>query len=491
MNLFALFSIAALDKFSFNGIRSLLVMYLVTHLHFLAADSYKSYASIMALGYMMPLVCGYVSDHFKYSPQILTFSGLWAGLGMLALLLPWSWGFYLGMAGLVIASGFIKTTVPSLVGNFAKLHNKNEDALFAKLYMSFNIGSLLGTICCSVVGEVFGWNYGFMIAGIAMLIISLLSFSLSMNKTETLTIHKNFSQKLILPFKVNSIIFTLILVTILLLNYQSGLSALLYVVFAIALSILLYRSWKDSKINSKNIFYLAYLMIIHSVFFALYEQGSLSLVVFTDKIVNRSPEAFLPFLSNFHLFSNTFQIPVTFFQTIDPILNILMGGFFVKVWEWVAAEKPNLSFVAKFCIGLLFIALAFVILATCGGSGSLVSPWLLIITYLFFVLGEQCVVPIGFSAVSSLSPKQFLAFSMGVWFVAAAVSETLAEYISVWISPTSIHAGLAEYQKSFLNVGLIVAAITFGFYIVYRLCLVVKSKRFIAQALLASAEVEA
>lgn len=480
MNLFALFSIAALDKFSFNGIRSLLVIYLVTHLHILAADSYKSYAAIMALAYILPLICGYIADKFNYTSKILIFSGLWTCIGMFALLFPWSKGFYLAMATLVIGSGFIKTIIPSLLGKYAKLNNKTEDALFAKLYIYFNVGSFFGTICCSIVGEVIGWNYGFMIAGAAMLLVSILSCGLSTHpgKCESLHSRSSSTEPFFLSIKINFVILFLIFSAIFLLHYQNTLSPMLYFAFALALPILFCRVMNDSKSDAKNVLYLTYLMMIHTVFFALYEQGSLSLVVFTNKMVDRSIVDFLPFLFHFKSVSKTFQMPVTFFQTIDPILNIVLGGFFVTVWEWVAAKKPGLSFVAKFCIGLLVIASAFIVLATFSGAGSLVSPWLLIVTYLLFVLGEQCVVPIGFSAVNTLSPKQFLAFSMGVWFVAIAISETLAGYISVLVSLTSVHDGITVYQKNFYNLGIIITAIAFCFYIFYRIITTIYGKKF-------------
>jgi POT family proton-dependent oligopeptide transporter len=413
------------------------------------AAAYKNYAAIMALSFLMPIICGYLSDKFAYSRLLLLFSGIWSGLGLFFLFIHSIYAFQVAIASLIVASAFIKTMIPSLLSRHVAEKKLNSDAIFSKLYVFFNCGALFGTMGCSIVGEVLGWNYGFAVAGMAMLVISLLTMTIKEDTQNKFT-NNSPGQFAIL---IQLIMMVLIGASFILLAFPQMLSYLLYAGFILALISLLYLN-KKSSLNSTNIKLLIFLMVLHTLFFAAYEQSSLSLMLFTDRVVDRSISSLLPFIHS------NFVIPVTFFQTIDPVANIFMGMLFAAIWNYFAKEKMNFSFVSKFCFGLLTIAAAFLVLAIFP-TGSFISPWWIILTYLIFVVGEQCVVPIGFSAVSTLSPKAFTGFCMGIWFVAIAISECLAEWMSTAITPEKSQlASLASYQHGFATLGYSIIFVT-------------------------------
>jgi len=185
------------------------------------------------------------------------------------------------------------------------------------------------------------------------------------------------------------------------------------------------------------------------VFFGLYEQGALSMNLFASRNVDRRWSALIPFLGEG-------EIPVTLFQTIDPLFNVLFGSVFVWIWSQLARRGKSLGIWSKFSLGFALVSLAFALLACTPMTAGRLSPWLLVAGFAIFVTAEQLTVPMGFSAVKALAPPKEYGFYLGCWFLSISASEWLAEFFSKLTAPAGVSGitalkSAAVYQGAFFR----------------------------------------
>jgi POT family proton-dependent oligopeptide transporter len=322
-----------------------------------------------------------------------------------------------------LGSGFLKAGVPSLVGRFGETHSRGKDSLYALLYLGFNVGTLLGTLGCAVVGETFGWRYGFLVAGCAAVACA------------ALTLRKWEFEEELRPRPALAAAATVVLVPVIAVFVARPvlLGPLLGVGVLGAILGMGLIAWRDGASARRNVALLVILMIWHTVFFALYEQGALSFILFTERHVERH------------------GVPVTFFEALDPILNIALGGVFVWTWARLEARSRNPAAATKFSAGLMVTAMSFALVAL-PLVGNRVSWVWLVTAYTLLVLAEQCLIPIGFSAVHRLAPAGHRNFFLGAWFVGIGAAEWLSSSLSKLTAAAQALSGaasLAVYQNAF------------------------------------------
>lgn len=343
-------------------------------------QAFSVYGSIIALGFVTPVLGGFLADRWLGGKRSLWVGSLISAVGIFLLLGASPVCLYAGLALLMMGSGFIKAVTPSLLGRMTEATLGERDSAFALLYLYFNLGTFLGTVACAAVGEIYGWKYSFLIAGAVMVVCGILSLS-GLDASQMTAGRSNLDSRAASEYEVGA-----------------------------------------ARKFLKLVITLLCLMVFHAVFFALYEQGSLSLNLFAERNVDRSIAAFIPGVKG--------QLPVMAFQAIDPILNILLGSVFVYGWNLLDRRRVKLDYFTKFGVGLLFISAGFRVLALPQVGDALISPWYLTTTYLLFVLAEQFVVPTGFSAVSTLAPRRHQSLFMGLWFLSIGASVWVAGLLS-------------------------------------------------------------
>jgi POT family proton-dependent oligopeptide transporter len=178
--LYMLFFAEMWERFSFYGMKALLLAYMVTELKFDEPKGYAILGSYAALVYTMPMFGGMMSDKFLGGRKAVMFGGILMVIGHLVLAIPEDWSFFFGMAFIICGNGFFKPNISSLVGTLYADNDPRKDSAFSIFYMGINIGAALGGLLCGYVGQQINWHYGFGLAAIFM-IVGLVVFWIGKN----------------------------------------------------------------------------------------------------------------------------------------------------------------------------------------------------------------------------------------------------------------------------------------------------------------------
>ncbi len=437
--LFILFFTEMWERFSFYGMKALLIFYL-TKYHLFSDDSGNLLiGSYAALVYAVPVIGGFIADKYLGFRKAIVFGGIMLVLGHLGMAYEGNAAtqsitgeitrdnlalqiFYFSLALIILGVGFLKANISSLVGELYDAGDKRRDSGFTLFYMGINLGSFLATILCVWLGEAYGWSYGFGAAGIGMF-LGLVTFisgkKLLMGKGES----NNFAflEKKTLGLKNEWLIYILsILSTVLfwqMVQNHDAVSMALQVAGAISFVYIVYYAITqlDGKAREQLIA-LTILIVFTIVFWALFEQAYTSMNLFADRILDR------------HIFG--FELSAGQFLSFNALFIILLAPVFA--WLWVKLGKYNPNTAVKFSLALALVGLGFGALVmgiNVSGAGKVAAVWL-ILAYFLHTCGELSLSPVGLSAVTKLSPAKIVGFMMGVWFLATASSEFIASVLA-------------------------------------------------------------
>ncbi len=433
--LFILFFTEMWERFSFYGMKALLIFYLTKYHLFSDSAGNLIIGSYAALVYAVPVIGGFIADKYLGFRKAIIFGGIMLVLGHLGMAFEGNAAtqsvtgeisrdefalqvFYFSLALIVLGVGFLKANISSLVGELYTVGDKRRDSGFTLFYMGINLGSFLATIVCVWLGEKFGWSYGFGAAGVGML-FGLLTFisgkNLLMGKGESP--NPKFLEKKSFGFKNEWVVYLLsVLSTVIfwqMVQRHEAVSTALMVAGGVSLLYIIYYAITqlDGKAREQLIA-LTILIVFTIIFWALFEQAYTSLNLFADRILDRG------------------EIPAGTFLSLNALFIILLAPVFA--WLWVKMGKYNPNTAVKFGIALLLVGLGFGSLVfgiNVSGAGKVAIVWL-VITYLLHTSGELCLSPVGLSAVTKLSPAKIVGFMMGVWFLATASSEFIASVLA-------------------------------------------------------------
>ncbi len=377
--LMLLFFVEMWERFSYYGMKALLILYLVDAKHWQISRAANLYGNYTALVYVAPLLGGYIADRFLGARRSLVWGGVIIALGHFALAFETTAAFYLGLMLVIIGTGFFKPNVSTMVGQLYAPEDERRDAGFTIFFMGINIGSFFAPLACGYLGEKIGWNYGFAAAGVGM-ICGLLLY---------LWGRERYLPGIGYPSKE-------------ILKEQS-------------------TSLPISTADLRRITAVLLVVILTIPFWACYEQVGSSLSLFVDRHVARS-------LGNF-------QIPASWFQSINPIVILIFAPLLAFSWNWL--QKRNLEPTAptKMALAYLLLAAGFGF-ATLGGSRSemhlLVSPMWFVGTDIFRSWGELFLSPIGLAYVSKVAPPRFGSRLMAAWFLAEGLGNKLAGSLAAY-----------------------------------------------------------
>ncbi len=437
--LFILFFTEMWERFSFYGMKALLIFYL-TKYHLFSDDAGNLLiGSYAALVYAVPVIGGFIADKYLGFRKAIIFGGIMLVLGHLGMAYEGNAAtksitgeitrdntalqvFYFSLALIILGVGFLKANISSLVGELYEKGDKRRDSGFTIFYMGINLGSVLATIICVWLGEKYGWSYGFGAAGVGMF-FGLLTFvfgkNLFGNKGESPV--PEYLNKKIFGISHEWIIYALaFLSTFFFWQMVQNHDAVSWILkIAGGASFLYITYYAIYKLNGKareQLIALTVLIIFTIVFWALFEQAYTSLNLFADRALDRN------------MFGVEFSAGQ--FLTFNGLFIVLLAPVFA--WLWVKLGKYNPNTAVKFSLALLFVGLGFGVLVlgiNQSGAGKVAAIWL-ILTYLLHTCGELSLSPVGLSAVTKLSPAKIVGFMMGVWFLATASSEFIASVLA-------------------------------------------------------------
>jgi POT family proton-dependent oligopeptide transporter len=450
------------ERFSYYGMRALLILYMVDKvahggLGFGDVKAGSIYGLYTSMVYLLCLGGGWIADRVTGQRRAVLMGGIFIAAGEFCLMLPSEISFYTGLVLLMMGTGLLKGNVSTIVGQLYARNDTRRDSGFSIFYMGINTGALISPIFCGWVGERISWRWGFGLAGLGML-AGLIQYVLGYKHLGTAGLHpastgdavRDRKQRNDALLAVGGVIGVIALLAILsalgvlpITATKVG-DALGWIELAIAIVVFSWllggKGWTTEE--RKRSAAVLVLFVASALFWASFEQAGSTLNLFAERNTDRA----LPFPTPFNLF------PASWFQTVEPVFVVVLSPVAAWIWLSLARRKKEPSSPAKFALGLLFAGLAFALLvppASRVAFGEQAALWWLMGTYLLQALGELCLSPIGLSATSKLAPDRAAGFMMGIWFVSIAIGNWLAGYavsLSVKMSMPSVFGAVAMFS---------------------------------------------
>jgi len=425
------------ERFGFYVVQALLVRYLVHVRGFDDNHAYSLTSAFSALIYTTPIIGGILADRLLGYRRAIVLGTVLYIAGYLGLLLDGtasSWiashtkgyvseytCFLAALALLVAGNGFFKSCVSSLLGTLYEENDPRRDSGFTLFYIGINIGSFLGPIAASYALRHFGYGYGFGTAFVGML-ICLLNCWLGFKQLNQhgLAPRPELLKRRILPlFSLEWLVYLAVIIglvpIILLLNHTHLVEAGLLVFGAIVAILMFVGGFFYEKKMRSRLWVLLILMAFSTVFWALYMQVYLTIILFIDRVVDR------------HIFG--YELPVSIFPGFIGLFIIVLSPLFILLWSHLSAAGKDLSRATKFALAILLMGLAFLSLKFSTffpEANGAVSLFWVVLCLILFTCGELCLSPIGLSMVTDLAPPKLSGALIGVWFLILAIAYDLA-----------------------------------------------------------------
>lgn len=525
------------ERFSYYGMRGLLVVYLTQHFLFSDERSSLLYGAYTALVYVMTIIGGSLADRYLGARKAVTFGAILLTLGHFGMTFEGSGSkqlldyndtqyqitldarggdakqmiisdagisyvtftetdmvitepqavdlpgviprdqftmsveteegyltmLYLSLALLIAGVGFLKANISTIVGSLYGFGDSRRDSGFTIFYMGINMGAFLASIFCGTLGIVYGWKYGFGLAGIGMLIGLLVFLSCQSwleGKAEPPSVEK-LKEKVFLFINVEWMCYlvglAIIAVSMLLVMNEELVGGILgRIGILMLLGMVSYSLIKLHGDERSRMLAAIYFILAQIPFWALFEQAGSSLNLLTARLVDRT------------IFG--WSVPGPVFQSLNAGYIFLFAPLVAWLWIWLAKRDLNPSTPVKFALGVAMAGLGF--LALVGGmqgSGEVgLTPVIFIfLIYWIHTMGELMVSPVGLSVITKLAPARIVGMTMGAWFLYSGLSNSLAAIIAratgaetIGGQMTNVAAAKAGYIEVYAQVGFIALGIS-------------------------------
>jgi len=442
----ALFFTELWERFSYYGMRAILVLFLVAQAStggFGLDDPTATaiYGLYTAGVYIMSMPGGWAADRVLGAQRAV----LWGGLGIVAghlLLAIAGWGnlprlFLLGLAVIVLGTGLLKPNVSALVGQLHDARGDSggaRDAGFTWFYFGINIGATLGPLLVAWLARQFGWHIGFLAAAAGMTVGLLFYVRLrpSLGQTGLRPVGTDAAtlarakRILVAGLALIGLLAAACMLQVLRPSPASlrEQAAVLMIAAVVACFIWLLCFADLTAAEKKRLAVLLVLVIASTLFWAGYEQAGSSLTLFAER--------------DTHRMIGRHEFPSGWFQSVPAIFVLLLAPALASLWSSLAARGRDLNLIVKFALGLLGMGLGFLVMvgaarivahSLMGASGGAGPIWL-VTTYLLHTLGELCLSPVGLSATTQLAPRRYAGQAMGLWFTSLALGNLFASQLA-------------------------------------------------------------
>src|SRR5690554_2812896 len=459
------------ERFSYYGMRALLIFYLVQHWMFSDSEGSVIYGAYTALVYIAPVVGGYLADRYLGQRKAVLFGAVLLTFGHFLMAFEGSGGqdaaeiniFLLALSFIIVGSGFLKANISVMVGQLYPRTDIRRDPAYTIFYMGINLGAMLGSLIAGYLGQTYGWKYGFGAAGIGMLlglVVFVAGKPLLMGRGESRA-PERLAKPVLGGITFEWVLYALSFLSVglvwimiqnqKLVGFLLGGAGVILVGYVLGTAV-----FKLSREERNRILAALYLIIGSILFWALFEQAGASLNLFTDRSVDR------------HIFG--WEVPASMFQSLNSMYIILLAPVFAMLWLWLAKRGWEPSAPAKFAAGVVMVGLGFLVLvagAKAAGPGATPVIFIFLI-YLIHTMGELCLSPVGLSAMNRLAPAHMASLIMGAWFFASATGNFAAGLIA---SATGAEAVGEESGKEvvldvYMSVGWVAIAVGIGVLVV-------------------------
>lgn len=431
------------ERFSYYGMRALLVLYLVNALGYTRENALALYGMYTGLVYLTPMIGGAIADKYLGKRRAAVIGGTVMMLGHFAMAFEPLMHVALGL--LIVGNGFFKANTSSMVGD---LYDGESDPRraggYSIFYMGINLGAFLAPLVAGTLGEKMGWHYGFGAAGVGMGLglIQLLWGQKLLGRAGLMPHQKPVGMSdlgLILSWTgasvalVYGVIGAWSVVGPWYGGLPTGLRVGLAVAFIVGLLLAIARPSKDSELPPMSsqdwgrVLGIVIVMVFVIAFWTGFEQAGGTMSLFADKQTDRE-------------FFGT-VIPTTWFQSINPLTIVLLAPVFALLWTRLDQSRYALSDVAKQALGMIVLGLGFLVMTQAQSiadlNGKVGAQWLALV-YVIHTIGELMLSPVGLSMVSRIAPARLAALLMGVWFLSSAAANYLAGTLEHMLEGTGI-----------------------------------------------------
>jgi POT family proton-dependent oligopeptide transporter len=450
------------ERFSYYGMRALLVLFMVDQvqdggLELSDPVATAIYGLYTAAVYLLALPGGWVADRLLGAQRAIWFGGIVIMLGHFTLAIPSIYAFFIGLLLVASGTGLLKPNISAVVGELYPPGDPRRDAGFTIFYMGINIGGALGPLVCSTLGEsnIFGWHYGFAAAGVGMAVglwqfrrtrahLGEAGLAPSLDPDEPAhSADRRRGWRLVWGGIALLLAVLILLLTgawrpdpIVIARYTSGAIiglAAVYFTYLFTLGGL----DRDEK---RRLVVIIVLFFAAAMFWAGFEQAGSTLNLFAERSTQR--------------IFGSFEIPAGWFQTLNPAFIIVLAPLVAAVWVSLARRNLDPPTPVKFGLGLVLLGAGFAVMlfaAELVAQGDIVLPTWLITTYLLHTMGELALSPVGLSATTKLAPRRYVGQMMGVWFLGASLGNVLAGLLAGELTGEAVEQLPALYLQIVLT----------------------------------------
>lgn len=527
------------ERFSYYGMRALLILYLTQHFLFSDERSTIIYGAYTALVYVMTIIGGTLADRYLGARKAVTFGAILLVLGHFGMAFEGSGSrqimsyqgqeyqltldgrggdanqvivssqgvsriafdagaqnllvadpaavglpaaipasayttrveteplyvniLWLSLALIIAGVGYLKANISVIVGNLYGFGDRRRDSGFTIFYMGINLGAFLSSILCGYLGIVYGWKYGFGLAGIGMLIglVIFLTYQPWLEGRAEPPDPVRLREKALGPFTVEHLCYLaglgIIAISMLLvmnadLVDESYVGMLGILIFVLLVSYAIFKCQGDER---DRMLAAIYFILAQIPFWALFEQAGSSLNLFTDRLVDRTILGF--------------SVPAPVFQSLNAMFIVIFAPIMAWLWVALARRNRNPSAPVKFALGVFLAGLGFLSLVAgirLSGEAGMTAVWFIFLIYWVHTMGELMVSPVGLSNVTKLAPAHAVGMTMGAWFLYSGLSNYLAGVIASTTGAETIGGQLADtaaakatYAAVYTQVGYIAMGI--------------------------------
>ncbi len=459
--LYLLFFTECWERFGFYTIQAIIILYMTKAL--LMSDQHANllYAAMSSLLYLTPTIGGYLADRYLGFQRAIMLGGVMFVVAYFVAAFQNQTLFFLGLSILICANGFFKPNVSSIVGELYEENDPRRDGGFTIFYMGINLGALIPPLIAGALVLKFGWHSGFIVAAIGMAIGQLI-FMLGKKQLGTAGLYPQGRTSLTPPSKLFYCLLAVGIIAAvgicqLAFHYPEMTNYVVEAAAVIIFLIVIFLLMKEPVVQRKKMIASLVLIVISFGFWAFYNQAFTSLTLFADRNMDH------------HMLGLPIDAEAT--QFFNPFFIILLSPMLSRLWIRMDRVELNPSIQMKFALGVLFLAIGFLLLAFCAkflGINGQVSPWWLCGSYLLQTVGELLISPIGLAMITVLCPKHLVGMMMGVWFFSQAASFAVGGFIANLAAvPEKLPAieSLPIYAHAFMiygGISLLLAMLTFA-----------------------------
>ena len=486
--LFVLFFAEMWERFSYYGMRALLIFYLTKHWLFSDSQAGVIYGAYTALVYITPVLGGYLADKYLGQRKAVTYGAVLLTFGHFLMGFEGAGGqdaaslniFWLALAFIIVGSGFLKANISVIVGQLYPRTDVRRDGAYTIFYMGINLGAALGSLLCGYIGETYGWSYGFGLAGFGMLaglIVFIIFKPLLLGRGEA-------PDAIALAKPVWGIKFEWLLYVVGLAAVAAcwwmvqnqavvgsllGLAGLILVLYVISVATfqLPYGGFAEAPEVPALLYLTGVVLVLIGGLLAIFQPAILALAltvpvlglgliiaVILQQSAKQTSHArdrifaamfliigsilfwalFEQAGSSLNLYTDRYVdrsgVPASVFQSINAIYIVLLAPLFAALWTWLGRRGLEPSAPAKFGLALMQLGAGFLVLVAGAATGNMTPVLFIFLIYLLHTTGELCLSPVGLSAMNRLAPAHMASLIMGTWFFASATGNFVAGLIA-------------------------------------------------------------